>query len=66
MSGGSQGENDTGLTSDPHCAECTHGCGESQEVMKMGIFIIGASEGDRREGHGVKEDLKPQAHQSQG
>lgn len=33
--------------------------------MKEGILIIGASERERKEGHGVKEDLKPQAHQSQ-
>ena len=77
MNGDSQGKSYINLKrSDPCCAKCTHryggelaGPGSNENrvhvCMQEGILIIRASEREGREGHGVKEDLKPQAHQSQ-
>lgn len=77
MNGDRQGKSYISLKrSDPYCVKCIHRCvkelagpGSNQNrvhvCMREGILIMGASEREGREGHGVKEDLRPQAHESQ-
>lgn len=55
MSGGSQGKNDIGLRSDPHCAECTHGCRRTRKCWKWGSS---SSELQKETGGKVMESRK--------
>jgi len=77
MNGDSQGKSYISLKgSDPYCAKYAQKCEEKlaglgnnenrvHVCMQEGILIIGASEREGRVGHGVKANVKPEAHESQ-